>query len=160
MIGAAIWRSRRFLALDSDGRVLLHYFLSGPHSTSAGCFRLPVAYGVADLRWTEPQYRAAFEALVDAGLIEFDSDTDEIYVMGWFAHCPPTNIKHALGIKSLIERIESDAVRERAEADFAATEWGGKLLNNDNGNPLDTRARSLVETDYMNGRRRPFPDRG
>ena len=125
-VSPALWRSPRFLGLTgSDERLLLVYYMTSDHMNSSGCYRIPDGYAVADLGWTLERYRKARPLLVDAGLISFDAATDEVFVDRWFKHNPPTNAKHAKGAKTLISKIESDALREKAEAECAATDWGG-----------------------------------
>ena len=125
MVSPEIWASPRFISLNSDGRLLMLYFVSGPHQSSSGCGRVKEGYALADLGWTSTQYRAARKAAQDAGLI--DAEGDEVYVERWFFHCPPTNTKHGLGIKLSIGKIASDRLRKKAEIDFAATEWVAKF---------------------------------
>ncbi|MCV0395918.1 MAG: hypothetical protein K5872_06640 [Rhizobiaceae bacterium] len=128
-VSPAVWRSRRFNSLPDDPRVLWFYFATGPHQTSAGCSRIPPAYASADLGWSAERYAAGKSELVAADLIVADDEANEIYVCRWFQHCPPTNAKHAAGIASNIYALDSDIIRERVEADFAETLWGGRFLD-------------------------------
>ncbi|RVD35611.1 hypothetical protein EN742_24610 [Mesorhizobium sp. M4A.F.Ca.ET.020.02.1.1] len=128
MVSPALWRSARFQSLDNDGRLLFLYWLTNEHSNSAGCYRLPAAYGVADLGWTREQYDSAAVSVVDAGMAEFDFDTDEVLIGKWFLHSPPTNVKHAMGTRSAIEKIESLDFQEKAFAAFGETKFGLQVL--------------------------------
>ena len=127
-VSPAVWRSKRFNALPDDPRVLWFYFATGPHQTSAGCSRIPPAYASADLGWSAERYTAALSELVTAELVEADDDTNEVYVRRWFQHCPPPNAKHAAGIASNINLLDSDVIRELVEDDFSETLWGGQFL--------------------------------
>lgn len=118
-VSPAVWRSKRFLALDDAGKVLYLYSLTCEHQNSTGCFRLPDAYASADLQWSIEKYRQYRDGLVSADLLAVDVENSMIYVCRWFKHCPPTNNNHAKGIAKQIGRIESDALRERVEAEFA-----------------------------------------
>ncbi|TIP20160.1 hypothetical protein [Mesorhizobium sp.] len=126
-----VWRSRRFLALVGDQRELWFYLVTSPHQTSAGCYKLPPAYAVADLGndWTRELYEACLRVLVDGDLIAHDPDTDEIYVCRWFKTSPPTNGSHAAGIYHHICKLESLAVQERVEQEFAETEYGAAYIS-------------------------------
>lgn len=118
-VSPAIWRSKRFLALPSDrARLLLLYFLTSQHQNSAGAYRVPDGYAVADLGWTLTDYQDARADLCEAGLIVFDTDTEEVFCNGWFSVCPPMNDKHASGTMTRIADIESDTVREVVEVEF------------------------------------------
>ncbi|BCH01250.1 hypothetical protein MesoLj131b_32490 [Mesorhizobium sp. 131-2-5] len=129
-VGPTVWRSRRFLALTNDQRLLWFYFSTGPHQTSAGCCMVPPAYAVADLGWTREHYESCLDALSVADLISHDEETNEIYVCRWFQTSPPTNAKHAAGIASNIYKLDSRKVSEKAEAEFLETEWGAQFVGN------------------------------
>ncbi|PBB92128.1 hypothetical protein CK215_14475 [Mesorhizobium sp. WSM3864] len=115
-----MWRDRRFRPLDSDGRVLSIYFRSSPHHNMCGCYRVPDAYAAADLVWPIDLYIAVRARLEEAGLILFDEDTDEVYVVGWFEVNAPKGPKQDTGCVRQIEQIESDRLRARVTADFKA----------------------------------------
>ncbi|GLS29296.1 hypothetical protein SAMN04488498_11399 [Mesorhizobium albiziae] len=118
-VSPAVWRSGRFTGLEcSTAQVLYLYFLTCEHQNSAGCFRLPDGYACSDLGWDAAKYAAARDKLIAAELITVDPGTAEIYVDRWLKHNPPMNEKHALGTQRIIENIESDAIREKVEADF------------------------------------------
>jgi len=118
--------SSRFLGLDADARLLSLYFITGPHQTSAGVSRVKDGYVIADLDWKADQYRKAKASVITSGM--FEADGDEVLVEGWFRHCAPANLKHAIGTMRVIECIGSDSLREKAEDGFAATKWGLQAL--------------------------------
>jgi hypothetical protein len=154
-ISPAVWRSGRFIGLgDPKAQLLYLYFLSCEHQNSAGCFRLPDGYACSDLGWQRENYLKARAALTEAELVTFDPATSEIYVDRWFRHNAPMNVKHAEGTRRLISAIESDIVREKAEAEFemADSERVSKI------NPLDTpfqnnRSPALLSSRMVNGGR-------
>lgn len=119
-IGAgALWRSKRFAGLPStEAKLLLFYFLTSEHMTSAGGYEVPDGYAIADLGWTLDQYRTARSELVEAELILFDEETSVVYVLRWFKHNIPMNQRHSAGTARLISELPSDFIREQAEADF------------------------------------------
>ncbi|MDD4456446.1 MAG: hypothetical protein PHC98_02550 [Syntrophotalea acetylenica] len=51
VIYTKLWTKKEFLALDTECRLLFLYLLTGPHTTSSGCFRAPKPYISADLGW-------------------------------------------------------------------------------------------------------------
>lgn len=118
-VSPAVWRSKRFLALDDAGKVLYLYTLTCEHQNNTGCFRLPDAYASADLGWPVEKYLEHLDKLVTADLLAVDTENSMIYVCRWFKHCPPTNNSHAIGIAKNIAKIDSDLLRERAETEFA-----------------------------------------
>ena len=128
-VSPAIWDSPRFRSLDSDGRVLMFYFISGPHQNIAGCARVKEGYALADLGWNTDQFQGALSKIVDADLVLYDAATEEAYVRNWFCHKGniPTNQNHAKGAKNVIAKIDSDNIRAQVEADFKSTEWGARI---------------------------------
>ena len=69
-VSPKLWRSPRFRSLESgDARLFYLFFLTCEHQSSAGCFRLPVAYAASDLGWTEERFQMARSALVEAELL-------------------------------------------------------------------------------------------
>ncbi|ESZ77610.1 hypothetical protein [Mesorhizobium sp. L103C105A0] len=131
-VAPAVWGSRSFLSLDSDGRQLMLFFICGPHQNSAGCCRIREGYVLADLIWEPAQYRRALANVVAADLVAHDPATEETYVKKWFQHKGniPTNKDHAKGTM-IIEHIDSDEIREIVEADFMATEWAKRTFDPD-----------------------------
>ncbi|TIP69775.1 MAG: hypothetical protein E5X53_30830 [Mesorhizobium sp.] len=117
-ISPKIWRSTRFHDRSDDAKFLHLYLLSSTHQTSAGCFTLPDAYAIADLNWTMERFKAAHTELVAADMIVHDDATNEYFIPLWFRHNPPMGPKHQIGVKRLISQLESDHVREAAEADL------------------------------------------
>ena len=66
-VSPKLWRSPRYRSLESgDARLLYLYFLTCEHQSSAGCFRLPVAYAASDLGWTENRFTDARAALASS----------------------------------------------------------------------------------------------
>src|SRR5262245_51687331 len=107
-----MWESPRFRSLPDDtARLTYFYLLSNRHQTSAGCYRLPPAYASADMGWDTARYEAAVQALLDAQLVAVDRETEEVLILGWFKHNPPTNEKYAMGTTKLVEQIQSDRLR-------------------------------------------------
>ena len=133
------WTDKRFRSLaSSDARFLLLYFMLTPHQNSSGCYRIPVGYATADLNWSAERYQAVRVELIEAGMILYDDETSEIFIVDWFTHNPAMNDKHAKGCKREISNIESECLREAAETAFIKVEetrepdkpkWKGRTDN-------------------------------
>ncbi len=118
----AIFDDKRFVSIASETvspQVVFFYLMGGKHQNSAGCYKLPDLYAASDLHCSVESYVAARLALVEAGLILFDEDTNELYIVGWFAsNGSLTNWKHAAGTERLIYQIESQTISDAAYRDF------------------------------------------
>jgi hypothetical protein len=150
-VGSDVWRSRRFQALGHFEKLVHLYLLTCEHQNSSGCIRVPPAYAAADLGCTVDEYLSAQKTLIVSHLIAVDEETDEIYVYRWFKHNPLHNESHAKGTMRLVERIDSDAIREIVESDFVAAN-NERLARETNGKPSAPHSSRLLETRVMQGR--------
>ena len=118
-VSRRLWSNKRYRELPNDeARYLYLYFLTNEHQTSAGAYRIHEGYALTDLQWTDEKYRSIREILVEADLIVFDAETDEVFIRRWFQHAPATNQRHAKGIETIICFLDSDIIREKAESEF------------------------------------------
>ncbi|RWH93746.1 MAG: hypothetical protein EOQ89_04830 [Mesorhizobium sp.] len=127
MVAPGLHGSRRFLDLDDSGRALFLYLLTGPHQTSCGCSQIKPGYACADLgpNWPLAKYLTMLADLEgQAQLIITDPETNEIYIERWFKHNSKGSWKYAKAIQGQIDKIESEMLREKVNADFAATDLG------------------------------------
>jgi hypothetical protein len=156
-ITPAMWRDKRFRSLpSSDAKLVSLYLLASEHQNSAGAYRLPTLYACSDLGWDEERFAAARAEVLKADLFAFDPETEEFYCRGWFKTNPAMNPKHAQSIIRRISELESDEIRERAEAEFAQSqeqkarakaEISGSVHSLD-----DYSGGRLTRTRYMQGR--------
>lgn len=116
-VSPAVWRSGRFRRLSGHmSKQVYLYFITNSHVNSAGCYALPDLYACADLDCEAEVYTAARDELLAGELIDHDPDTAEILIERWFRHNPPMNPSHYKGTCRFIADIESDRLREKAEA--------------------------------------------
>ena len=153
MVSPKLWLSRRFRGLITDSAKLFYlYVLTCQHQTSAGCFKLPDAYVMADLGWSAEKLSNARAPVVEAGLLLHDPETDEYFVPRWFRHNPGKNPNHRKGIVRLISELESDLIRQVAKQEYDE-------YHEDDGNPpgapgtSNGNRRHLGTTGYMSGKR-------
>lgn len=66
-VHTSFWSSPTITKLSEDGRTLAFYLITSPHSTIAGCFRLPDGYVCEDLRWTAERVSKGFAELFTNG---------------------------------------------------------------------------------------------
>lgn len=133
----------------TEAKLLYVYFLTCEHNNSAGCYRLPDGYACADLGWSAETYQAERDRLVKVELIDFDPETSTVFIERWFKHNVPATTNHRKGTQRIIENIECDRLREKAEDAFiAVTETAER--ESPSHNPFPDR---LTSTGFMNGRR-------
>lgn len=151
-VSPLLWRSNRFRQLGADDAKLLYLFLmTCDHQTSAGGFRLPDAYAVADLGWTMERLASARAALVEGDFVAHDEATEEYFIHRWFRHNPPMNRKHRIGVEKAIEKIDSERIREAASHDLETE--AGDASAEDGGEAQGSISSRLVSTAFMSGRR-------
>lgn len=122
-VSPLLWRDAKFRSLRSpDAKLLYLYITTSEHQNSAGCYRLPSGYACADLGCDEASFLAAREALIAGGLIDYDDDTSEVYVLGWFASNPITNRKHYQGSLRMVVNIESERLLSLVEEELELSE--------------------------------------
>jgi len=117
-LSPTIWTSKVFQALTVRERNQFLYLLAGPHQTSAGCCHVPESYACGDLGYKPLEYRNNNVRLQAVQLIEFDPETSEVLVVGWFKDNPPMNDKHRKGTQKEIDRIQSDQLRTASQTSF------------------------------------------
>lgn len=124
-VSPKVWRDRKFRALPSnDARLLFVYLITCEHQNSSGCFRLPDGYAVHDLGWEASIYSEKLAEVEASGLVITDAETSEVFICEWFETNPAMSKKHAIGIERIISNIESDKLRELAEAEFVTSRAG------------------------------------
>ncbi|WP_192178041.1 hypothetical protein [Mesorhizobium amorphae] len=118
-ISPAIWRSRRFLGLETDAKLQFIYYATNEHVNSSGVYRLTDGYAVDDLGFQLDKYHQNRAILIRAGMIDFDYEHSFLMVEGWFKHNPPMNGSHSAGTLRLIEKVKSERLREKVASFFA-----------------------------------------
>ena len=149
MVSPRIWASPRFRGLtDEAAKMAMLYLLTNSHQSSIGCYRLPAGYACDDLDWEKEKFGSALKALVTADLIAADYRTEEILILRWFRHCPPTNAKHAQGTFRLVEKIESATLKEACTADLQAA-WDKWQSEHPGSGAAAGQSRHLLDTPRM-----------
>jgi hypothetical protein len=99
-VGAGIWDQ----PWDDDMRLVAIYLMTCKHRAMEGLYRLPKAYGPADMGWRPARFQRAFHALVKDGFIRYDEDAQVVWLvnaMRWQAPQNPNQVKAA--VKALQE---------------------------------------------------------
>ena len=144
-VSPAVWGSKRFVTLPTtEAKLLYLYFLSNEHNNSAGAYRVREGYALADLGWQREVYRQCVANLVEAELVAYDDEAEEVYVLRWFKHNPPQNEKHAQGCKRIIFELDSQRIAELAMLDFEDVEGRRNPLATPQQTPVSSALRSQL----------------
>jgi hypothetical protein len=109
-----IWGKRPFKKMSVDGKLAMLYFLTSAHQNSSGYHHLPDGYASHDLGMDVEQYVKARREVADSGMVLFDEETHDLYVVGWFEENPITNEKHYQGCLRVIQGVDSETVGDAA----------------------------------------------
>lgn len=153
-VSPSVWDSPRFRELPNDeARYLYLYLLTSKHQNSAGAFGLPRGYALVDLGWEGKAFDAAREALIAAEMIQVDPATDEYRICRWYKHNPPQNPNHRICIVKTLDRLNSDAIRDKALAELEAL-CPEKPTPPSRRETLASNSSDLMNTGFLNGARR------
>lgn len=67
-----------------DQRLILLWLWACPYLSSAGCGLVPLPAAAATLGLDVDAFRGGLDTLVSAGLIEFEKETGELFIVDWF----------------------------------------------------------------------------
>lgn len=103
-INPSLWGSQKFRKLSQEDKMIYLYFLTSPHSNSAGCYRCPIGYMMSDLGIDEKGLRKGIERVCHTLLISFNIGEEMVFLGQWFRFNPPANPNHA---KKVLEDIKA-----------------------------------------------------
>lgn len=109
-----LWRNKKFVGLSDQARLLYLWYMTNSEVDSSGCYYMPDTIAAGHLNWNVEALNGTKRELIDAELILFDDDTNEVWTVDWFEHNPITNPKLAIGTVRLITDIESDWISKAA----------------------------------------------
>lgn len=92
-------------ALSDDAKLLAIYCLSSPHTTSLGCFRVPLAYLADDLNWPLERVRKALKSCSGIGFLIYDESTSWLFIPKFLKWNIIGNPNQWLGIKNLLQKV-------------------------------------------------------
>lgn len=100
-IACRIWKSRKFRELPDDATRMFYLYLhSNKHGNAVGCYELPKAYIMADLKWSEDMVSKAIKSCSDTlsggYLIQYDDDEETVFLSKFLQFSPFQNPKHAV----------------------------------------------------------------
>ena len=153
-IETGFWHNPKVRQLSEQGRFMLLYLLSCPHSNAAGCFVLPDGYIAADLGWSLETVSQTLSELFEKGLIERDAASNLTRIIGWWGHNAIENANVAKHVAKEISSLPNCEVRQRLIDDLLArtdlhetvrqtlSERLGKPFRNQEPNPTQQEPKS------------------
>lgn len=86
-INDGFWRSNRMSGRTVEDRFALFYFLTSPFSNIIGAYEVVIPIAASEMGWdTDAQLQPVIRRLVDAGYIQFDVESQFIWVRDWWEH--------------------------------------------------------------------------
>lgn len=114
-----LWGSSKFNALtDNQAKLAYLYLLTSPHSNSSGCFDIKLGYAMADLNFSEHEYRMSIDSLAIAGLIEVENGYATTLITNWVEFNEPMNAKHALSVLTHLNAAASITLKTKRAQEF------------------------------------------
>lgn len=99
------WIHKDLKKLDDFPKLLAAYLLTGPHSNSLGCFRLPLGYISEDLERPFETLSEGFQELSRIGFTRYDSGENWVFLPKYLKWNPPTNPNQAKGLEKLFDQV-------------------------------------------------------
>jgi hypothetical protein len=106
-IKTQFWTDVKILRLTDRGKLLMNYLLTGPHTNSIGCFRLPSGYIEADLGWVPDTVAETLGELLREGLIERCDKSGWTLIVNFLKHNPIENPNVGRAAMPFIEAVPS-----------------------------------------------------
>lgn len=109
------WLQASVQGLDDGERATALYLLTGPQSTSVGCYRLSTAQAVEDLgNVGADEFNRRRDRVCQAFGWEFDHPTRVLWIPEWIYENPVQSIQVVIGWRKLLSNVPDCAVKARA----------------------------------------------
>jgi len=103
VVHTKFWTEDDVQNLSDGAQLLFLYLLTGPHTTAAGCFRLPLAYISADRRWSQENSLERFAELSENGFAYRCENTEWVIVPKFLKHNPIPNPNCGLAVAKALD---------------------------------------------------------
>lgn len=134
MISTSVWRSRRFLALQTgEARMLYLYLHTTKHGNSAGTFEMPPEMAFLETKIDVDVIRESFIDMRSNGLIRYDEDEQLVQIRGFYKFNAISSRKHLQGPLKVLDGLPDCDVKKLSVCDLAisiherAVEWRDKI---------------------------------
>ena len=103
------WTSADIVDLPSDTKLLGAYLLTSPHANMIGCFRLPNAYVVDDLRMGSETVSKGFRNLCVKGFITHDSALSWVLINKFLKWNPIENPNQGIAASKIVAEVPQNS---------------------------------------------------
>ncbi len=108
-IHTGFWGSADIQSLSDQGKLLITYLLTGPHSNMLGCFRLPLGYIESDLQWERQTVNQALAELSKNQFIAYDDASNWLLIHNFLKFNSICNPRQGIGIQKLFDMVPSQS---------------------------------------------------
>lgn len=118
-VSQIIWKSKRFLNLSDQGKLLQFYLMTCLGQNATGLVYKPDGHIISDLGWDQQTLSRARDELLKNDLIVYDEISDDYYICRHFKHNSPDNDSVITSIQTLLDYNYSEGpAKDRAEEEF------------------------------------------
>lgn len=103
------WTSPDIIGLPVETKCVGAYLLSCHHGNMIGCFRLPAAYVVEDLRMSSGTVSEGFRNLCEKGFLTYDSDLSWVLIRRFLKWNPLENPNQGKAAAKLVEQVPQNS---------------------------------------------------
>lgn len=112
-VGPSFWSDPSIVRLSDDAKLLALYVLTSPHRTTEGLFRMPKAYAMADLGWSEERFGEPFAELLREGFIEYDETVSVCLIVNALKWQAPENGNQAKAAAKAVSELPDTPLKTR-----------------------------------------------
>ncbi len=118
-VSQIIWKSKRFLNLSDQGKLLQFYLMTCLGQNATGLVYKPDGHIISDLGWDQQTLSRVRDELLKNDLIVYDEISDDYYICRHFKHNSPDNDSVITSIQTLLDYNYSEGpAKDRAEEEF------------------------------------------
>ena len=112
-IQSQMWFDEKFIQLTPLQQRLFVYLLTCPHGNLVGLFVLKQGYIAEDLKYLPKDLRKDLDKIIEKGLIEYDFDTQVVWLKNYLKHNPITNPNQEKAALKLVSELPKSALVTR-----------------------------------------------
>jgi len=104
-IDSEFWFNPQVRMLPLATKAIVIYCYASPHTTSLGCFRLPLVYAASDLQVSQAIVQEGFAQAEQAGLLVFDEASHWLLIPSFLKGNKVSNLRQWKIIQQLLSKV-------------------------------------------------------